>query len=176
MAKKQKYRLEALLRLKEREKRVVEIALAKAINELRRAEEKERALQKEKAKLIEEWLCTRQEMDVEMNQGGKIFDGTLYVNFLRKLKEDEERKEEEIQEQHKKVEQCQAMIVRRRREYIDAARELQVMEKHKELWNKKMLEAISREEEKQYDELCSTIYQLRGWRGESQAEGKALGY
>lgn len=176
MAKKQKYRLEALLRLKQREKHVVEIALARAINELRKAEEKEKTLQQEKDELIAAWMSKRHDMDVEMNQGGRVFDGTLYVNFLRKLKEDEETKVEEIREQQKKIEQCKILIARRRREYIDASRALQVMEKHKELWEKKIAQEISRAEEKQYDELSTTIHQLRRWRGESGTEGKALGY
>ncbi len=176
MPKKPKYRLQALLRLKQREKRFAEIALAKAFTELRRAEEKERELQAEKKKIIDAWMTTRQDMDEEMGRGGMIFDGTLFVNFLRKLKEDEERKEEEIQEQKKKIEQCHTMVARRRREYIDASRALQVMEKHKELWAKRVKDELSREEEKMFDELCTTIHQLRGWRGEAPNEGKALGY
>lgn len=176
MAKKPTYRLQALLRLKQRQKHVVEIALAKAINDLRKAEEKERVLQREKDRLIAAWIAQRREMDAEMSSGGRIFDGTLYVNFLRKLKEDEEKKAEEIVEQQKKVEQCKTLIVRRRREYIEASRALQVMEKHKELWTKKIAKEISKADEKQYDELSTTIHQLRNWRGESSAEGKALGY
>ena len=53
-----------------------------------------------------------------------------------------------------------------RRDYIDAARELQVMEKHKELWQKKLNLELNNKEQKELDELGGTIHQLRKWRGD----------
>ena len=57
-------------------------------------------------------------------------------------------------------------MARARRDYVDAARELQVMEKHKELWEKKLQNELTRKEEREMDELGGTIHQLRRWRGE----------
>jgi flagellar export protein FliJ len=176
MAKKPQYRLQALLRLKTREKHLAEIALARALRAYKKAQEKEEELRKEREDIVEAWHAKNREMDHEMSKGAKIFDGNTFVNFLRKLKEDEEEKDEEIEEQEKEVERCKELVAKKRRGYIDAARELQVMEKHKELWWKKILKEISREEEKQFDELCSTIHSLRGWRGEGSEEAGAMGY
>jgi flagellar biosynthesis chaperone FliJ len=170
------YRLAVLLRLKAREKRMAEIALARAITALREAEEREKKLKEEKVALQEEWQQQRKEMDADMNQGGMVFDGNVHVNFLRKIKEDEEQKDEEIAEQQAKIEECKTKVSRRRREYIDASREHQVMEKHKELWTKKVKKDMSRAEEKEFDELCTTIHQLRGWRGDKGQDTHATAF
>jgi len=85
---------------------------------------------------------------------------------VRKLKEDEEKKQEEIEDQQLVVEDCEARVALARREYIDAAKQLQVMEKHKELWQKKIKDELSKKEAKEMDELGATIHQLRRWRGE----------
>lgn len=167
-----RYRLEAMLRIKLREKQRAEFALAKAIEALKRAREKEQQLIKEKDEIVAKWMATRDEMHERMNVGGLVFDGTVYVNYLRKLKEQEEEKVEAIEEQRQEVERCVEKVARRRRDYIEAAKQHQMMEKHRELWQKKINEELSRREEKEFDELGNTIHQLRRWRGEGDdAEG-----
>ncbi|MBI2343188.1 MAG: hypothetical protein HYV02_02445 [Deltaproteobacteria bacterium] len=176
MAKRPIYRLQALLRLKEREKHQAEVALARAFTALREAQEREKKLREEKERIVAAWLRKQHEMSEEMRGGGTVFDGNVFLNYLRKLKEDEEKKAEEIEEQQEKVMECQEMIVRRRREYIDASKALQVMEKHKALWWKKVMQEISRAEEKQFDELCTTIHTLKGWRGEGGDDAQAMAH
>lgn len=163
---KKKYRLQALLRIKARQKKRAEIALAKAIAELKAAKEKLEKLKEEKKKIVERWREARREMKAKMDFGGKVGEGNVHVNFLRKLKEDEEAKEEEIEEQKRVIEECVGKVARARQDYIDAARELQIMEKHKELWEKKVQEEISSREQRELDELGNTIHQLKKWRGE----------
>lgn len=173
---KPRYRLEALLRVKFREKQRAEIALAKAIIALKQAREKERQLLREKDEIVQEWHTMRDEMSREMGQGRLVFDGTVYVNYLRKLKEEEVAKEEEIEAQRQEIQRCEERVARRRRDYIDAAREHQVMEKHKDLWQKRLQAELSRKEEKEFDELANTIHQLRKWRGEGATEEGALAH
>ena len=163
---KPKYRLEALLRIKARMKKRAEMALARAIIELKEAKEKLKKLEEEKEKIVERWEEARREMKAEMATGIMVKKSNVHVNFMRKLKEDEEAKQEEIEDQEAVVEDCEAAVARARREYIDAAKELQIMEKHKDLWEKKVRHEISRKEERELDELGSSIHQLRRWRGE----------
>ena len=163
---KPKYRLEALLRIKARMKKRAEMALARAIIELKRAREKLEELKEEKERIVERWHEARDEMKAEMAAGMIVKKGNVHVNFMRKLKEDEEAKQEEIEDQEAVVEECEAGVARARREYIDAAKELQIMEKHRELWEKRVRHEISCKEAREMDELGGTIHQLRKWRGE----------
>ncbi len=163
---KPKYRLQALLTIKQRAKQRAEVMLAKAIVALTRAREKLAKLQEEKEEIIEKWKASRAEMKRKMLSGAVVKEGNVHVNYLRKLKEDEEAKQVEIEDQEAVVLECEEGVVRARRDYVDAARELQVMEKHKELWEKKLRNEITRKEEREMDELGGTIHQLRRWRGE----------
>ena len=163
---KPKYRLQALLTIKARLKKKAEMALARALIELKEAREKLEELEREKEEIVERWHEARDEMNREMQTGVAVKKGNVHVNFLRKLKEDEEAKQEEIEDQEHVVEDCELAVAAARREYIDAAKELQVMEKHKELWEKKVREEITRKEQKEMDELGGAIHQLRKWRGE----------
>ena len=165
-----KYRLQALLTIKQRMKKKAEIALAVAIRALLEAKEKLTKLEKEKEEIIEAWKQARKEMKMKVATGVMIGEGNVYVNYLRKLKEDEEKKEQEIEDQKGVVEEAETAVKVARKEYIEACKELRVMEKHKELWEKKIKAEISRKEEREMDELGNVIHQLRRMHGE-----KALG-
>lgn len=163
---KQKYRLQAMLVIKEREKDRAGQELARAIKALHDAKEKEKKLIKEKEEIIKKWFESRDRMRREMDRGAVVGEGNVHVNFLRKLKEDEENKQKEIDDQHEVVLEAEQNVVRSRKEYIEAAKEHQIMIKHKELWQKKIQAELSRQEEREFDELGSTIHQIKKWRGE----------
>lgn len=163
---KAKYRLQALLVIKERVKNRAAEELARAIIKLQEARKKEKELIEEKEKIIKEWFKSRDRMRKEMDVGSVVKEGNVHVNFLRKLKEDEEKKQEEIEEQHDVVLECEENVVKTRKEYIEAAKEHQVMVKHKDLWKKKLADELSKKEEREFDELGSTIHHLRKWKGE----------
>jgi flagellar export protein FliJ len=163
---KQKYRLEALLSIKRRLKKKAEALLAVAIKNLTEAKERLKELEKEKEEIVKKWEKSRVEMKTKMVDGSAIGEGKVHLNYLRKLKEDEEEKEEEIEDQKEVVSEAEEEVKSARREYIEACKELRVMEKHKELWQKKVKAEITRREEREMDELGSTIHQLRKMRGE----------
>jgi flagellar export protein FliJ len=165
-----RYRLQALLVIKQRLKTKAETALAVAIKKLMEAREKLKKLEKEKVEIIEAWKQARKDMKSKVAQGVLIGEGNVYVIYLRKLKDDEEKKNEEIEDQRQVVEEAEAGVKAARKEYIEACKELRIMEKHKELWAKKLRAEISRREEREMDELGNVIHQLRRMRGE-----KALG-
>lgn len=162
----QRYRLQALLIIKEREKNRAAELLARAIMALHEAREKEKKLIKEKEEIVHKWFAARDEMRREMDRGAVVAEGNSHVNFLRKLKEDEEKKQQEIDEQHEIVIEAEEAVSAARRDYIDAAKEHQIMTKHKELWQKKIQAELTRKEEREFDELGNTIHQIRKWKGE----------
>lgn len=172
---KPKYRLDVLLRVKQRAKQRAELALAKAIIELKNARDTLEKLQDEKTAIIQRWHETRDDMHQQMRQGGVINDGTRFVNFLRKLKEDEDAKAEEIVAQEQVIVRCEEKVARRRRDYLHAAQEMQVMEKHKELWVKREQALLTAKEEKEFDELGQTIHELRKWRARGIGETQVVG-
>lgn len=152
--------------IKAQAKKRAETVLARAIIALKKAKDRLKELKEEKKKIIERWKRARLDMKDSLSRGVEIGEGNVHVNFLRSLKEDEEAKEEEICDQKQVVEECEGRVAKARMDYITACRELQIMEKHKQLWAKKVKDELTRQEEREMDELGGTIHQLRRWRGE----------
>lgn len=161
-----RYRLEALLTLRRREKKRAELLLAKALQALKEAKETLEKFKEELKAIRRKEKEKHHKMDEAMGQGRRIQEGCFHVNFLRKLKEDAEAKTEEIEKQKKVAEECQEKVLQARRSYFSAIRQLRMMEKHKELWAKRVRAELTRKEERAMDELGQTIHGLRKWRGE----------
>jgi len=165
MAKKKKYRLQVLLVLKERAKKKTEIALAKAIKKLEEEKEKLKELEKEKKEIEERIAKERKEMRTKVAGGdAKIKDPQLHLNFIRKLQEDLEQVKRKIQDQKEEIKRAEKQVRRCRANYILAAQELNMMEKHKELWHKREMKALSIQDNKVMNELGNVIHQLNKMR------------
>ncbi len=161
MPKKPKYRLQVLILLKERAKKKCEVALAKAIKALKEEKEKLEELKEEKKKIELRIQEEKKEMRDKVAGGdAKIKDPQVHLNFLRKLDEDLEEIERKIEEQKEAVRRAEKHLQRCRTNYIIAAQELNMMEKHKELWEKKINNALTAEENKMLNELGNVIHQM----------------
>ncbi len=157
-----KYRLQPLLEMKKRARQKAEIALAQAIARLEREKKRLRKLEEEKQAIIKRRKDCRRELHNKVLEGhAHAHDGSVRVNYLRKLEDDEKKKDEEIVAQKQLIENCEMQVKRARRDYIDAVKELRVIEKHKELWKKKVQKELNRIEEREMDELGNVIHQLR---------------
>lgn len=162
MPKKPKYRLQVLVTLKEKAKKRAEIALARAIIALKAEEEKLKKLEEDKVKLEERIAKERREMHNEVAGGGaRAKDPQVRLNFLRKLKEDLEELERNIERQKEVIAQAKLKVARCRQDYILAAQDLNMMEKHKELWLKKAMRVLDARENKMLNELGLVIHQMR---------------
>jgi len=165
MAKKKKYRLQVLLVIKERAKKKTEIELAKAIKKLEEEKEKLKELEKEKKKIEDRIAKERKEMRTKVAGGNaKIKDPQLHLNFIKKLQEDLEQVERKIEDQKEEIKRAEKQVRRCRANYILAAQELNMMEKHKELWHKKEMKALTIEDNKVMNELGNVIHQLNKMR------------
>lgn len=161
MPPKPKYRLQVLLVIKERAKREREIALAKAIQKLAEEERKLKELEEEKKKIEDRIEKERRELHDKIAAGGALIkDPQVRENFLRKLKEDLEEMERRIEEQKEEIRQAKLRVQRARQDYVLAAQELNVMEKHKDLWRKKLVKELNEKEDKLMGELGQVVYEL----------------
>ncbi len=164
----EKYRLEPLLRIKARARKRAEIALAQAIGHLEKEKKRKEELEQEKQDLITTKTEIRNELDARMNsEAGIVSDSFQYINYMRGLEEDIGQKDRDIERQEDVIEDAKVVVGRARRDYIDAAQEHKVMEKHKELWEKRQQKELMRREQKEMDELGQVIHQMahRGGKG-----------
>ena len=156
------YRLQPLLDLKTRAKEQAEIKLARAIARWEAEKKRLNEMEAEKEKIIQRQREERRGLHLKVSSGqAKVKDGSFRVNFLKRLEEDEKRKTEEIEAQRRVIEDCETAVKRSRRDYIDAVKDLRIMEKHKLLWQKKVQLELLRREEKEMDELGNIIHQLK---------------
>ncbi len=161
MPAKERYRLEPLLTLKERQKRDSEIALAKAIKALEVEKKKLQKLETLKEEITQKRHMSRKEMSDRVATGqSSVKHSQFHLGYLEKLKEDIERVATEIKEQEEILEHAQEKLKRSRRNYIDAAQDLDVMKKHKELWSKKRDRSLNAAENKQLGELGNVMHQM----------------
>lgn len=157
--------------MKQRARQKAEIALARAIKALEEAKKKLKKLEEEREEIIRKRKECRLDMHRKLSSGeSQAREGHIRMNYLRKLEDDQKDKEKEIEEQKRVIEECEIKLKRAKRDYIDAVKELRVMEKHKELWRKKIQKEISREEEREMDELGNVIHQLRDMQNRRTAE------
>lgn len=159
--KKPKYRLQVLLVIKERAKRATEIALGKAIRNLEEERKKLVKLEDEKVQLEERIKNELNEMRAKVSSGeAKMKDPQVHLNFIRKLKEDLEDLERRIEDQKEQVRMAEKQVQRCRADYILAAQEMDVMLKHKELWQKKIANDLNAADNKLMNELGNVIHQM----------------
>ena len=164
--KKEKYRLQPLLDVRIRNKRNSEIALSKAFRALKEEEEKLKKLEVEKQEIIDKRETARKEMSEMLRMGESVVsDSHGHLNFIKRLVEDEAKKDEEIEDQKFAIEKAQERVAQAKRDYIDACKEVKIMEKHKELWQKKQKQKLEYEEAKLMNELGNVGHQLRKMRG-----------
>lgn len=165
MARKQAYRLQVLLLIKEKAKKKTEVNLAKALTQLEEEKEKLKKLKGVKENIIENRKRVQKNMRDHVASGqARIKDSQYHLGYVRKLDEDEESIGKEIKEQEEALDLAKQKLKRARRDYIDAATELNIMEQHKELWMKKQQQALSALENKQMNELGNTVFQMNKMR------------
>lgn len=165
MAKQKKYRLEVLLVLKDRAKKRSERDLAIALKRWEEEKKKLKELEDEKIQIQKRIAKEKQEMRTKVSSGqAKIKDPQVHLNFIRKLEEDLEAIDKKIEEQKDQVRRAEKQLQRCRSNYILAAQEMNMMEKHKELWTKKQQRELTAQENKMLNELGNTIFQTNKMR------------
>jgi flagellar export protein FliJ len=164
-AKKEKYRLEAMLQVRLRNKRNAEIDLAKSFKVLKAEEAKLRNLEEEKKEIVQRREDSRRDHSRKVASGeSRVSESHTHMNFIKKLQEDEDQKDKEIAEQQEVVKKAEEKVALAKRDYIAACKEVKIMEKHKELWKKKLKVELEKEEAKVMNELGNVLHTLRAMR------------
>jgi flagellar export protein FliJ len=165
MAKKEKYRLETMLQVRLRNKRNAEIELGKALKVLKDEEARLRDLEEEKQDIVRRREDSRRDHSLKVASGeSRISESHSHMNFIKKLQEDEDKKDKEITQQQGVVKQAEQKVALKKRDYIVACKEVKIMEKHKELWKKKLKVQLEKEEAKVMNELGNVLHTLRAMR------------
>lgn len=166
MAKKEKYRLEALLKIKLRQKRDSEVQLARAIRALEEEKSLLKKLEGTREEILQRKDKARRDLSEKIAEGqSTVKQSQFHLGYMMKLQDDQEKVEAEIITQKEALEHAQEKLKRARRNYVDAATELNVMEKHKELWAKKLERKLTAAEDKQLGELANVMHQITKMKG-----------
>ncbi len=159
MAKTPKYRLQPILDEKENKKQDAARFLAKKKEEL--AAEERRL---EEAKLAHKRAIEKkEEMVKEYNEN--MFAGKYTIDQIKVRRLHIDDQQQRIQELHqgierqkKAVERAEAEVRKAEDALINASKEVQVMEKHKENWQRALQEEAMKKEAKELEEIAQTIY------------------
>lgn len=159
MAKPPKYRLEPILDEKERLREAAVTFLNKKKDDLAAEEKKLADVQAE----LQAAIDRKEQMIQEYNDN--MFGGKYNIDEIkiRKLHiEDMGFKIKEIQQavenQRKAVARAEAEVRKAEDALIAASKEVQVMEKHKENWQRALKEEELKKEAKELEEIAQTMY------------------
>lgn len=159
MSKKPKYRLRPILDEKERLREAAVQFLNKKKEELKAEEKKLEDIKEE----LKNAINRKEEMIQEYNE--KMFAGKYTIDEIkiRKLHiEDMALKIEEIKQavenQRKAVARAEAEVRKAEDALIAASKEVQVMEKHKENWERAIKEEEMKKEARQLEEIAQIMY------------------
>lgn len=155
-----KYRLQALLEIRERAKKEAEELFAQAMQYL--AEEKERLRQEEE--LLEQMIADRHRRREDYAQKlatgeMKITDQSNAYRYIERLKEKEVEQQTVIDAQQEQVREAEKEVRRAQEALVLATQDLKALEKHKEKWEEEVRKERQMREENIMDEIGQSIFQ-----------------
>jgi flagellar export protein FliJ len=156
-----KYRLQPVLGAREQAKREAERLLAARRQQLAEAEEelarRLRAVEECRARQT----SARDEMLQTMSGGAAAARALAHRTHLADLRAQEEDLQAEAEEQRGAVSRCEAEVEKARAALVEAAREVRVIEKHKENWRERERREAVRREQKINDEIGAILHERR---------------
>lgn len=163
MAAREEYRLQTLLKLRERKKDEAEHELMTRLKALHQEQKRlhdmegelERTIARRKARMRD---YGEKSMRGEMN-AQSVASANGYIDHLRKQ---ESAQKSVIEGQKGVIRQRQSDVDAARRDVVIASQELQALEKHRETWVKKRQREEQRREENSMDEIALAIRRSRG--------------
>ncbi len=158
-----KYRLQALLEIRERAEKEAKDAFAAAMNQLREEEQLLKDFEDELQRMIEDRHRRREEYAQKLASGEmKITDQSNAYRYIDRLKEKETEQQGKIDGQRENVREAEKALKRAQDLLIQASQDLKALEKHRENWLKKLKKERQLKEEDNMDEIAQVMYQQRG--------------
>lgn len=156
-----KYRLQPVLDVREQAKREAERLLAARAAQLAEAEEELARRLREVESCRGRQAAAREEMLEEMNAGAEARRALTHRTHLADLRAREEELRAAAEEQRGVVARCEAELERARAALVEAAREVRVIEKHRENWRERERRELARREQKLNDEIGAILHERR---------------
>ncbi len=158
-----KYRLQALLEIRQRAEEEAKDAFAAAMNQLREEEQLLKDFEDELKRMIEDRHRRREEYAQKLASGEmKITDQSNAYRYIDRLKEKETEQQGKIDGQRENVREAEKALKRAQDLLIQASQDLKALEKHRENWLKKLKKERQLKEEDTMDEIAQVMYQQRG--------------
>lgn len=161
-----KYRLQALLQIRERAEQEAKEEFARAAAHLRQEEARLQHEKDELERMIEDRKRRRAEYANKLATGEmKITEQSAAYRYIDRLKELEAEQRGKIDAHKEMVHEAEKAMKRAQDELVIATQELKALTKHKESWETKLKKERELKEENALDEIGQTIYQQRLRRG-----------
>lgn len=157
-----KYRLQALLGIRERAEEDAKQVFAEAQRALREQEDLLAALKQELQDMIDDRLKRREEYSQKLASGEmKVTDQSATYRFLDRLKEREVDQKFKIEGQKESVRQAEMELKRAQDDLIKATQDLKALLKHKEKWAAKVKKDRDMRAADEMDEIGQVIFNAR---------------
>ena len=159
MAVKPAYRLETVLKLRERKKEEAEQYLANCLKALREEQERQRAMEEELERMIAKREAKMREYSEKAMRGEMRADAVTGANvYIERLKEQEEAQQNAIEGQKSVVAQKEEDVLGARNDLTAAMQDLKALEKHREKWEEQVKKELAAKQEEAMDEVAQTIF------------------
>ena len=159
---KPKYRLQALLEIRERAEQEAKDAFAAATTALRQQEELLQEMKDELDRMIEDRHRRREEYSQKLASGEmKITDQSSAYRFIDRMKERETEQEYAIEGQRENVRNAEKELKVAQDELIRATQDLKALQKHQEKWLEQIKKERAQKEADAMDEIGQVIFNQR---------------
>ncbi len=159
MAKKQEYRLQTLVEIRERAKDAAEQYMAQCLQALKVEQERQQEMEDELERMIAKRKERIREYAEKAMRGEMSAQSAITSNvYIERLKEQEENQQEAIEGQKAVVAEKQEELNEARQQVVKATQDLKALEKHKEKWQEEVKKEIQAKEEEDMDEIAQMIY------------------
>ncbi|MEW6605876.1 MAG: hypothetical protein AB1414_00300 [bacterium] len=156
------YPLQRLLEIKIKKEEEATLEMAEEKSKLKQEEEKERLLKTEKEKVQQQLQNLSDEINENLFQNSMmIYEIAQYRNYKQALENKIVEIEKDIDQQQIKVKKAQLRVNQAREKLIQACKERQVIEKHKENWLTQIKKQILKKEQKEQDEIGGLRYSFK---------------
>lgn len=158
-----KYRLQALLDLREQAKKEKEEALAEAKKRHREEQLKLEELRKQLQDMRDLREAKQQNLTQKTQTGELGINGYLQAErYLKRMdKEIQEFEETDIKNQEKKIVFAEQEVEWANEEMLAAMQEFKALEKHKEKWEAAYKKELAAKEEMAQEEIATTLYTFK---------------
>lgn len=154
-----KYRLQALLEIRERAEEEAKNAFAEATRALREEEETLKALEDELEEMIADRKRRREEYANKLANGEmKVTDQAAAYRFIDRMKEREQEQRGKIDGQRENVRDAEKHLRLAQDALVQATQDLKALVKHKEKWEAELKKQRQMREEENLDEIAQVIF------------------